>query len=71
MRLRRVVIGGLLAMLAGFSLLALTLSEIGRCSDECHGFVFPLGLCALLVLAGLVAVVGAGVKWKIDRFLGT
>ena len=31
-------------------------------------FVIPLGVSALLILAGTVAVAGAGVKWKIDRF---
>ena len=68
MRLRAVAIAGILMLVLGFAVLALTVSEIGRCSDECHGFVIPLGVSALLVLAGIVAVAGAGVKWKIDRF---
>jgi len=68
MRLRRVVIVGVLGLVLGLGILALTLGEIGRCSDECHGYVIPLGVAAVLVLAGTSAVVGAGVKWKIDRY---
>ncbi len=68
MRLRSVVIAGLLTVVIGLGMLALTLREIGRCPDECHGFVIPLGVSAVLVLAGIVVVAGAGVKWKIDRF---
>ncbi len=62
------MIVGLTAVLLGLGILAWTVREIGKCSDECHGFVFPLGFCVLLVLAGILAVTGAGVKWKIDRF---
>lgn len=62
---------GAVAVVAGVGLGTWTIIDLGGCTDECHGYAFPIAIAAVLVLAGGVALLIAAVRWNLRRQLTT